>query len=211
MLKLKAFDAISGADAGWHEAKHRFATGPYGNAAHQPIGNLIVLNDDEVAPRNRFGLRHHDNVEIVSHVREGVVTHGDDQGNIGKTHAGDMQVMSAGTALRHSEHNERHVPVRLFQTWLRPSRPGGHPQWGNKPIPKADRARMFVPLDSGRNAEGLLPICTDAEVNGALLQAGPRVIHAFRKADAGYLVPAAGQIEVNGVPVPRSRRVGHPE
>lgn len=166
MLKLKAFDESSGADAGWHEAKHRFATGPYGNAAHQPIGNLIVLNDDEVAPRNRFGLRHHDNVEM---------------------------------------------PVRLFQIWLRPSRPGGHPQWGNKPIPKADRARMFVPLDSGRNAEGLLPICTDAEVNGALLQAGPRVIHAFRKADAGYLVPAAGQIEVNGVPVPRSRRVDHPE
>ena len=140
MLKLKAFDEISGAHAGWLEAKQHFAAGPYGNPAHQPIGNLIVLNDDEVAPRTGFGLHHHASVEIVSYIREGIVTHGDDQGNIGKTHAGDVQVTSAGTGLRHSEHNERDVPVRLFQMWLKTSRPGGHPQWGNKPF-----RRQIVP------------------------------------------------------------------
>jgi redox-sensitive bicupin YhaK (pirin superfamily) len=201
MLKLKAFDEISGDDAGWLKAKHHFAIGPYGNPAHQPIGNLIVLNDDEIAPHAGFALHHHANVEIVSYIREGVVTHRDDQGNVGQTCAGDVQVMSAGTGIRHSEHNEGDVPIRLFQIWLKPSMPGGPPQWGNKPFPKADRAGTFVPLASGRNAEGALPIRTDAEVSGALLQAGSEVILSFRKEDAGYLVPATGQIDVNGVPV----------
>jgi quercetin 2,3-dioxygenase len=132
------------------------------------------------------------------------------RGNIGKTHAGDVQVMSAGTGIRHSEHNEEEVPIRLFQIWLKPSRSGGHPRWGNKPFPKADRAGMFVPLASGRNAEGALPIRTDAEVSGALLQAGSEVTHTLRKGDAGYLVPATGQIEVNGVPVHAREGVGHP-
>jgi quercetin 2,3-dioxygenase len=201
MLQLKAFDEISGADAGWLKAKHHFSIGPYGNPAHQPIGNLIVLNDDEIAPHTGFGLHHHANVEIVSYIREGIVTHGDDQGNIGKTHAGDVQVMSAGTGIRHSERNEGDVPIRLFQIWLKPSRPGGLPQWGNKPFPTADRAGMFVPLASGRRAEGALPIHADAEVSGALLQAGSEVIHTLRQGDAAYLVPAIGQIEVNGVSV----------
>jgi redox-sensitive bicupin YhaK (pirin superfamily) len=159
------------------------------------------LNDDEVAPHTGFGLHPHADVEIVSYIREGVVTHRDNQGNIGETHAGDVQVMSAGTGIQHSEHNEGDVPVRLLQIWLKPSRSGGHPQWGNKPFPKADRAGVFVPLASGRNVEGALPIRTDAEVSGALLRAGSEVIYTFRNEDAGYLVPTTGQIEVNGVTV----------
>ena len=199
MLQLKAFDEISGADAGWLKAKHHFAIGAYGNPAHQPIGNLIVFNDDEVAPHSGFGMHHHANVEIVSYVREGVVTHRDDQGNVGKTNAGDVQVMSAGTGIQHSEQNDGDVPIRLFQIWLKPSKTGGTPQWGNRPFPKTDRAGIFVPLASGRNAEGALPVRTDAEVSGALLPAGSEVTHAFQKGDAAYLVPAIGQVEVNGV------------
>ena len=201
MLYLRSFGDISGLDAGWLQAKHHFAIGPYGNPAHKAVGNLIVLNDDEIAPHTGFGLHHHENVEIVSYLREGTVTHRDDQGNIGKTHAGDVQVMSAGTGIRHSEENEEDVPIRLFQIWLKPSAAGGIPQWGNKPFPKADRAGAFVPLASGRNAEGALPIRTDAEVHGGLLQAGARASFSFRKGDAGYLVPATGEVEVNGVQV----------
>jgi redox-sensitive bicupin YhaK (pirin superfamily) len=144
-----------------------------------------VLNDDEIAPHSGFGLHHHENVEIISYLREGTVTHRDDQGNIGKTHAGDVQVMSAGTGIRHSEENEEDVPIRLFQIWLKPSAAGGIPQWGNKPFPKADRAGAFVPLASGRNAEGALPIRTDAEVYGALLQAGARASFSFREEEEG--------------------------
>ena len=201
MLRLKSFEDISGVDAGWLKAKHHFAIGPYGNPAHKAVGNLIVLNDDEIAPHTGFGLHHHENVEIVSYLREGTVTHRDDQGNLGKTHAGDVQVMSAGTGIRHSEQNEEDVPIRLFQIWLRPSAAGGIPRWGNKPFPKVDRAGVFVPLASGRNAEGALPIRTDAEVYGALLRAGGKTSYSFRKGDAGYLVPATGEVEVSGVQV----------
>ena len=200
-MYLRSFGDISGLDAGWLQAKHHFAIGPYGNPAHKAVGNLIVLNDDEIAPHTGFGLHHHENVEIVSYLREGTVTHRDDQGNIGKTHAGDVQVISAGTGIRHSEENEEDVPIRLFQIWLKPSAAGGIPQWGNKPFPKADRAGAFVPLASGRNAEGALPIRTDAEVYGALLQAGARTSFSFRKGDAGYLVPATGEVEVGMVQV----------
>jgi redox-sensitive bicupin YhaK (pirin superfamily) len=201
MLQLKPFEDISGLDAGWLKAKHHFAIGPYGNPAHMAVGNLIVLNDDEIAPHTGFGLHHHADVEIVSYIREGTVTHRDDQGNVGKTQAGDVQVMSAGTGIRHSEQNEEDIPIRLFQIWLKPSAAGGIPRWGNKPFPKVDRADVFVPLASGRNAEGALPIRTDAEVSGALLRAGGTTRYSFRKGDAGYLVPATGQVEVGGVPV----------
>jgi redox-sensitive bicupin YhaK (pirin superfamily) len=201
MLQLKSLEDISGFDAGWLKAKHHFAIGPYGNPAHKAVGNLIVLNDDEIAPHSGFGLHHHENVEIVSYLREGTVTHRDDQGNLGKTHAGDVQVMSAGTGIRHSEQNEEDVPIRLFQIWFKPSAAGGMPRWGTKPFPKVDRAGVFVPLASGRNAEGALPIRTDAEVYGALLRAGAKTRYSFRKGDAGYLVPATGEVEVSGVQV----------
>jgi quercetin 2,3-dioxygenase len=201
MLHLKPFEDISGVDAGWLKAKHHFAIGPYGNPAHKAVGNLIVLNDDEIAPHTGFGLHHHENVEIVSYLREGTVTHRDDQGNLGKTHAGDVQVMSAGTGIRHSEQNEEDVPIRLFQIWLKTSGAGGIPRWGTKPFPKMDRAGVFVPLASGRNAKGALPIRTDAEVYGALLRAGAKTSYSFDKGDAGYLVPATGEVEVSGVRV----------
>src|SRR6476660_7288062 len=109
MLQLKSFEDISGFDAGWLNAKHHFALGPYGNPAHKAVGNLIVLNDDEIAPHTGFGLHYHENIEIVTYLREGTVTHRDDKGNLGSTHAGDVQVMSAGTGIRHSEQNEEDV------------------------------------------------------------------------------------------------------
>ena len=201
MLQLKSLNEIKGADAGWLKARHHFAIGPYGNPDHKPIGNLIVFNDDEIAPHTGFGLHHHRNVEIVSYVHQGTVTHEDDQGNRGRTHAGDVQVMSAGTGISHSEKNEDDVPIRLFQIWLNPTSPNGIPQWGNRPFPKTDRAGTFVVLASGRGADGALPIRSDAEVYGALLQSGTGAEYSFKEGDAGYLVPATGEVEVNGVRV----------
>jgi redox-sensitive bicupin YhaK (pirin superfamily) len=201
MLELRSLNDIKGADAGWLKAKHHFAIGPYGNPNHRPIGNLIVFNDDEVAPHSGFDLHPHANVEIVSYIQEGTVTHEDDQGHRGQTRAGDVQVMSAGTGIRHAERNLEDVPIHLFQIWLKPTSPGGAPRWGNKPFPKADRAGAFVVLASGRGADGALPIRSDAEVAGALLPAGAKTQYSFREGDAGYLVPATGEVEVNGVRV----------
>ena len=201
MLQLKTFDEIAGVDAGWLKAKHHFAIDGHGNPAHRPLGNLIVLNDDEIAPHRGFGLHPHADVEIVSYIREGVLTHGDDQGNRGQTRAGDVQVMSAGSGIRHSEQNEGDAPVRLFQIWLKPTQSGGPPQWGSKPFPKADRAGVFVPLASGRQAAGALSIRANAEVSGAVLRAGSTTIVRFAGGDAGYLVPATGKVDVNGISV----------
>ena len=83
MLQLRSVSEIAGVDAAWLRARHHFAIGPYGNAAHKPMGNLIVLNDDEIAPHTGFDLHHHANVEIVSYIHDGTLTHRDDQGNVG--------------------------------------------------------------------------------------------------------------------------------
>ena len=201
MLQLKSLNDIKGADIGWLKAKHHFAIGSYGNPNHRPIGNLIVFNDDEIAPHTGFSPHPHRNLEIVTYIHEGTVTHQDDQGHRGKTRSGDVQVMSAGTGIHHSEKNEEDVPLCVFQIWLNPTSPGGTPRWGNKPFPKADRAGAFIVLASGRNADGALPIHSDAEVCGALLLAGTEAEYSFQQGDAGYLVPASGQVEVNGVRV----------
>ena len=199
MLQLKSLSEIAGVDAGWLTARHHFAIGPYGNAAHKSVGNLIVLNDDEIAPHSGFELHHHADVEIVSYIHDGTLTHRDDQGNVGTVRAGDVQVMSAGIGISHSEHNEGDSPVRMFQIWLRPNLSGGAPTWGHRPFPKADRSESIVPLASGRNAKGALPIRAGAEVSGAMLLAGTDTIYTLNRGDAGYLVPATGALEINTV------------
>ncbi len=201
MLQLRSRDEVASADAGWLRARHHFAIGPYGNPAHKPVGNLIVLNDDEIAPHTGFELHHHANIEIVTYVHDGTITHRDDQGNVGTIRAGDVQAMSAGTGIRHSERNDEDSPARLFQIWFTPKVSGGVPKWGNKPFPKADRAGRIVLLASGRNAEGALPIRADAEVSGAMLVAGTETAYTFDRGDTGYLVAATGELEVSGVSV----------
>ena len=99
MLQLRSRDEVGSADAGWLRAKHHFAIGSYANPAHKPVGNLIVLNDDEIAPHTGFALHHHANIEIVTYVYDGTITHRDDQGNVVAIHAGDVQAMSAGTGI----------------------------------------------------------------------------------------------------------------
>jgi redox-sensitive bicupin YhaK (pirin superfamily) len=120
VFQLRSRDEVASADAGWLRARHHFAIGPYGNPAHKPVGNLIVLNDDEIAPHTGFELHHHANIEIVTYVHDGTITHRDDQGNVGTIRAGDVQAMSAGTGIRHSERNDEDSPARLFQMWLLP-------------------------------------------------------------------------------------------
>ena len=198
MLQHKRLSEIAGAEISWLKARHHFAIGGYGNPAHGPVGSLFVLNDDEIAGHSGFPMHHHADVEIISYVREGVVTHEDSLGNKGHTKAGDVQVMSAGTGIRHAEYNEQTIPTRLFQIWLHPRTQGGQPQWGTRSFPKADRAGHFVPLASGFGAPDALPIRADAEVYGALAPAGAMASFDFQPGQSGYLVPATGTVRVNG-------------
>src|SRR5258708_2705478 len=129
-FEVRSRGEVASEDAGWLRARHHFAIGPYGNPAHKPVGNLIVLNDDEIAPHTGFELHHHANIEIVTYVHDGIITHRDDQGNVGTIRAGDVQAMSAGTGIRHSERNDEDSPARLFQMWFRSKVSGGVPKWG---------------------------------------------------------------------------------
>ena len=139
-------------------------------------------------------------MEIITYVREGAITHRDSMGNEGRTGAGDVQVMSAGSGVRHSEYNLEPDTTKLFQIWILPRENGGTPSWGAKPFPKSDRSGRFVTLASGlADDNGALPIRADARVLGATLKKGESTEYALGAQRHGYLVPATGAIEVNGL------------
>src|SRR5258708_27439724 len=154
VLKVRPSQTLDGGDFGWLKAKHHFAVTPDGNQANGPLGALVVWNDDEIAPGTGFGLHGHADMEIVSYVREGTVTHRDSLGNIGRTTAGDVQAISAGTGIRHSEHNLGAEPLRLFQSWRRPREWGGSPQWDTRRLPQAGRANQPVVRANDLPGEG---------------------------------------------------------
>ena len=139
-------------------------------------------------------------MEIITYVRQGAITHRDSLGNQGRTAAGDVQVMSAGSGIRHAEQNAESETTTLFQIWIQPTSRGGAPSWGARAFPKGDRAGSFVALASGRPGDGdALPIRADARVLGATLKAGDATQYALAPGRHAYLATAAGEIEVNGV------------
>ena len=199
MLQTRLSSTLDGGDFGWLKAKHHFSVGRARNPANKPLGALVVWNDDEIAPGRGFGLHGHANMEIISYVRDGIVTHRDSIGNIGRIEAGDVQAISAGTGIRHSEHNLGTEPLRLFQIWLRPRVNGGKPCWTSRRFPKEERANQFVVLASGLSGDSeALPIRADARVLGAGLRSGARVQYELNDFRYAYLAPTRGAVEVNG-------------
>ncbi|MBY0511095.1 MAG: pirin family protein [Rhodospirillaceae bacterium] len=199
MIERRPFNSLGGADHGWLKAKHHFSFAEYFDPARVHLGALRVWNDDEIAPETGFPAHPHANMEIITYVRKGAITHQDSLGNKGRTEAGDVQVMSAGSGIRHSEYNLEQEPTTLFQIWIMPTKDGGQPSWGAKPFPKDDRSGRFVTLASGFAEDtDALPIRSDARVLGATLKAGETIDYAIGAARKGYLVPAAGAVDVNG-------------
>ncbi|MES2601248.1 MAG: pirin family protein [Pseudomonadota bacterium] len=200
MIELRPFNKLGSADHGWLKAKHHFSFGSYHNPANVSHGSLRVWNDDEIAPNTGFPAHPHANMEIITFVREGAITHQDSLGNEGRTEAGDVQVMSAGSGIRHSEYNLEPVTTKIFQIWIVPTQEGGQPTWGAKPFPKADRSGKFVTIASGFKADNdALPIRADARVLATTLKAGETAEYALGEKRYGYLVLASGSVEVNGV------------
>jgi quercetin 2,3-dioxygenase len=200
MIERRPFGALGGADHGWLKAKHHFSFARYYDPERLGHGALRVWNDDEIAPNTGFPSHPHADMEIITYVRQGAITHEDNLGHKGRTEAGDVQVMSAGSGIRHAEFNRETVPTTLFQIWIEPEAGGGEPSWGAKPFPKSDRSGHFVPLASGFAEDtDALPIRAPARVLGATLKAGDTAEYQLGPQRHGYLVPAAGSIEVNGV------------
>jgi hypothetical protein len=200
MVERRPYEALGNADHGWLKAKHHFSFARYYDPSRMGHGALRVWNDDEIAPETGFPPHPHADMEIITYVRTGAITHEDSLGNTGRTEAGDVQVMSAGDGLRHAEYNRESVPTTLFQIWIEPGTRGGEPSWGAKPFPKADRSGRLVALASGfADDTDALPIRAEARVLGATLKRGDTVEYALGAKRHGYLVPAQGSVAVNGV------------
>jgi redox-sensitive bicupin YhaK (pirin superfamily) len=200
MIERRPFDRLGGGDHGWLKTRHHFSFADYHDPSRVNWGSLRVWNDDEIAADTGFPPHPHRDMEIITYVRDGAITHQDSLGNTGRTEAGDVQVMSAGTGIRHAEYNLEPGTTRIFQIWILPTRSGQPPSWGARPFPKGDRSGRFVALASGFEDDGdALPIRTDARVLGATLKAGSTAAYDLGADRHGYLVPAKGAVEVNGV------------
>ena len=201
MIDVRPFDTLGAANHGWLDAHHHFSFADYYDPKRMAWGNLRVWNDDAIAPKSGFPPHPHSDMEIITYVREGAITHQDSLGNKGRTEAGDVQVMSAGSGITHAEYNLEDETTRLFQIWILPTQRGGNPSWGARPFPKGDRSGRFVTLASGFAEDGdALPIRTEARVLGATLKAGQTTEYPLGSDRHAYLVPATGRIEINGVP-----------
>jgi len=200
MIELRPYASLGGGHHGWLDTRHHFSFADYQDPERLNWGRLRVWNDDEIAPGTGFDPHPHQDMEIITYVRQGAITHQDSLGNTGRTEAGDVQVMSAGAGIRHAEYNREPGPTKLFQIWIIPDQRGGAPSWGMKPFPKSDRAGRFVTLASGFPDDAdALPIRTAGRVLGATLKAGQTAEYHGAAGRHLYLVPAAGRIEVNGV------------
>ncbi len=200
MIDVRPVSSLGQFDFGWLDTKHHFSFGDYRDPQRMGWGALRVWNDDEIAAGQGFPPHPHADMEIITYVREGAISHKDSLGNAGRTEAGDVQVMSAGTGIRHAEYNEEPTATKIFQIWIIPNRRGEPPAWGAKPFPKGERSGQFVALASGFPEDAdALPIRTDARVLGATLRAGESATYALGQTRHAYLVPAKGEVEVNGV------------
>jgi redox-sensitive bicupin YhaK (pirin superfamily) len=199
MIEIRPFESLGHADHGWLKARHHFSFAGYQDPARMGWGRLRVWNDDQIDPQTGFAPHPHRDMEIITYVRQGAITHTDSLGNEGRTEAGDVQVMSAGSGIQHSEYNREDEETRLFQIWIEPTARGGDPRWGAKPFPKGERAGDWAILASGMDGDGdALMIRSNARVAGLTLRAGERAEWTLGAGRKAYLVPAVGAVEVNG-------------
>ncbi|MFO1067759.1 MAG: pirin family protein [Geminicoccaceae bacterium] len=198
-VEVRPFASLGKFQMDWLNASHHFSFGHYHDPERMGVGPLRVWNDDEIQPHTGFDPHPHRDMEIITYVRTGAITHLDSLGNEGRTPAGDVQVMSAGTGIRHAEYNREDGVTTIFQIWIQPRHRGLQPRWAQRAFPKADRGGALVALASGRPGdEGALPIDQDAAVLGATLEPGQTVTHRLGLGRKAYLVAAVGRLTVNG-------------
>lgn len=202
MIERRPHAELGHARHGWLNARHHFSFADYHDAQRMRWGRLRVWNDDSIAPHSGFEPHGHRDMEIITYVRQGAITHEDSLGNRGRTVAGDVQVMSAGSGIVHSEYNLEDEETRIFQIWIHPQQTGLPPTWGTRRFPSGERAGAFVTLASGLPGDDeALPIRAEARLAAATLEQGQSADYQIAEGRRVYLVPASGRIEVNGVTV----------
>jgi redox-sensitive bicupin YhaK (pirin superfamily) len=203
MIHVTPFERLGAFKNGWLDAHHHFSFSSYYDPARMGFGPLRVWNDDRIEAGTGFDMHGHRDMEIITYVRRGAITHTDHLNNVGRTEAGDVQVMSAGRGIMHAEHNRESEATELFQIWIEPARRGVAPTWAARSFPKGERSGRLMPLASGRiTDDGVLPIHQDATLFGANIAAGQGLEVDIEPGRLVYLVPSAGAIVVNGIEVP---------
>jgi redox-sensitive bicupin YhaK (pirin superfamily) len=203
MITVTPFDRLGGFRNDWLDAHHHFSFASFYDPERMGFGPLRVWNDDRIAPGTGFDMHGHRDMEIITYVRKGAITHRDHLNNTGRTGAGDVQVMSAGTGIMHAERNNETEATELFQIWIEPARRGVAPRWEARQFPKSGNAGKLMPLASGRIQDpDVLMIHQDATLWGANLATGGSVDFALEPGRIVYLVPSGGPVTINGVAAP---------
>jgi len=201
MITVTPFEDLGAAKMDWLDAKHHFSFAHYHDPERMGVGALRVWNDDTIQPHTGFDAHPHRDMEIITYVRSGAISHEDSLGNKGRTEAGDVQVMSAGTGIVHSERNEEDEPTTLFQIWIHTDARGHEPRWDARKFPKEQVTDSLPVLASGDpGADGGLLIHQDAKILGGRLRAGTSVTHNLADGRGAYLVVSEGAVEINGQP-----------
>ncbi|MEM6491042.1 MAG: pirin family protein [Pseudomonadota bacterium] len=200
MITVRKSDERGRADFGWLKSRHSFSFGSYYDPKHRGFRSLRVINDDHVAGGAGFGEHGHRDMEIVSYVLDGALEHRDSLGNGSVLRPGDVQRMTAGAGVRHSEFNgDAQSPVEFLQIWIEPEKDGLAPGYEEKRFDRADRAGELKLLASRDGRDGSLTIHQDVDLYGAYLDAGDAVETPLRPGRGAWVQVARGSAVVNGV------------
>jgi quercetin 2,3-dioxygenase len=202
MITVRHSDERGVANLGWLDSRHTFSFGHYFDPQHMGVGPLRVINEDRVRPGAGFDTHGHRDMEIISYVLEGALEHKDSIGTGSVIRPGDVQVMSAGSGIRHSEFNHsKQEPVHFLQIWVLPDREGISPRYDQKTFSELEKSRRLRLIGSPDGREGSIIIHQDVEIFAALMNAGDAVTRAFAVGRRGWVQVVRGTGEVNGRPV----------
>jgi redox-sensitive bicupin YhaK (pirin superfamily) len=200
VIERRPFEDLPSEDLGGLKTRRHFSSAGNNDSASDCWGCMRVWNDEEISPNAGFAQQLRANIEIITYVREGAVTHRDSLGNEDRIEAGSIQVVSAGTGILHAEYNLEPTLTRIFRMWITPATTGGSPAWGVQPCPVGDHCGHFVAIASGADSDrDALPIRACARVLKAKLTLGESIRYSLREPRRAYLVPSSGSVDVNGV------------
>jgi redox-sensitive bicupin YhaK (pirin superfamily) len=200
MLAKRLSEERGPTNAGWLDSKHSFSFGHYFDPAHMGFGPLRVINEDRVAPGAGFGAHPHDNMEIISYVLEGELAHKDSMGNGSVIRPGDIQLMSAGTGVSHSEfNNSRTDSVHFLQIWIMPAVKDAKPDYQQRTFDRAEMENRFRVVISPDGTEGSLTVNQDARMLAGRFEKGRAAVVAVQPGRRYWLQMARGEAVVNGM------------
>ncbi len=199
MMQIRRSEERGPTKIGWLDSKHTFSFGDYYDPRHMGFGPLRVINEDRVRPAAGFGTHSHANMEIISYVLEGALSHRDSIGTGSVIRPGDVQRMSAGSGVSHSEFNHSSAdPVHFLQIWILPERDGGKPGYEQKTFPDTEKRGRLLLVGARDGRDGALTIHQDVDFYAGLFEADEGASHTLRSGCIAWIQVARGEVDVNG-------------